>query len=129
MGSIKEQLMDLGFKPKGQGVSNLEKQINTINQKKSVLSDHFTCFDLDQCSTARDFKRVAKNILHSDWTLIQEIINKAHTFKGEGGKKLIWFCYQIRDGLMICPSNRQDQFLDRVFRKNGATFEIPPDWK
>lgn len=66
MGSLREQLMELRFEVKGLGVPDLEKQIEAINQKKPVLSDHFTCEDLERCSTVNEFKRVAKNILFAD---------------------------------------------------------------
>lgn len=131
MKSLAEQLVEKGLASEEQ-IKNAQvaRELKALADERPKLDDHFICIHFEGCQTVREFKEVAKNILLGNPSEINEIIQRAHAFCGdEGGKKkLIWFCYQVRDVLKRAPQSKTEQVLNRAFRRNGATFEIPEDW-
>lgn len=92
---------------------------------KGIIAHDETQLDLSK--TVNDFKHVAKGMLESDPKSITLIIQKAHDFVERTGnkKRIIWFFYNVRNGLNNCPLNRLDELLKRMFRRNNPKFKLP----
>ena len=100
------------------------KEIERISGRK--FNEKNTCDDLDVCLTVQDFRILAKAILLQDPVMITEVIRRVHRFKErEGGKKLIWLMYQIRDKLIKLPPKDHVIFLNRALRRSNSTLELP----
>lgn len=81
----------------------------------------FDLNELDSVGSVRNFKEKAKEILLEDSSLIQEILKKAHRLEQrDGGRKLIWLLYQLRDALKQASSECQELIIKGAFRKAGA---------
>jgi len=131
MGAFGEQMMGLGLISMSPAAVNVEEQIAAMNRRKEKLQDHFTCDDLAGCQTAKDFKIMARQILRNDVSAIYEIVRKAHEFRGDdfqARESIPWFFYRLREGLSMVPPEKFQQVINRAFRRNGATMEIPVDW-
>ncbi len=130
MGNLQEELLRRGLASEKQlRIVQAEKEVAVINEIEKKLSKQFVCMaDLESCETVNAFKQAAKKILLADWDMIGEVLIKAHEFRVEGSNKLIGFCYRVRDGLTVTPSDKRNKFLKRAFRRAGATTEIPEDW-
>lgn len=131
MGTLLEQLLKAGLLSekefqKQQAKEQLMEEQNQRTQLTKLKKGGYTKYDeLDYCDTMRDFKHLAKQLLLQNPSQIRIIIQKAHRFKKENqGKKFIWFFYQVRDGLQKLPIEKHKQFLNRAFRKSGATFKV-----
>ncbi|MCK5416385.1 hypothetical protein KAI92_03090 [Candidatus Parcubacteria bacterium] len=81
---------------------------------------------LDLAETANDFRHVAKNMLVDDHETITMLIKKVHEFRDRtGNKRIVWFFYNVRDGLKNCPAGRHVELLQRMFRRSSPKFELP----
>lgn len=127
MKSLAEQLVGCGLASERQFREvDAEQQLNQP-AIKVVKSQSVSCErDLDACATMQEFKQTTKAILLDDPQAIHRIIQKAHRFKGDQpeNKKFIWFFYQVRAQLNTVPANRQQEFLQKAFRRRGSTLEI-----
>lgn len=129
MNDLLEQLFQKGLITgqeyrKRKALNELKSEKGGDNRRRRVVS-----FDLDKLNDAgsvRKFKEIAKEILLQNSSLIQEIIKQAHSLKDkDGGKKLIWQLYQLRDLLGHTSPDEHEQIIKKAFRKSGATFELP----
>lgn len=103
-----------------------EQQIGKLSRKSGQL---INLTKLESCSSVSEFKNMAREILQKHPEDIGEIINLAHNLQGQlGGRRLVWLVYQAKEGLQRIVSEKQGQFLKRVFRKSGSTTEIPKEW-
>ncbi len=131
MGALSEKLFKVGLlsEKQFQKQQTEEELMEEQNQKArldQLKKDRRMRYDeLDYCDTMHDFKHLAKQILLQDPSQIRIIIQKAHRFKKHNqGRKFVWFFYQVRDGLQKLPIEKHKQFLNRAFRKSGATFKV-----
>ncbi|MBU3923171.1 hypothetical protein KJ684_03005 [Patescibacteria group bacterium] len=77
--------------------------------------------ELKKCKTIKAFKHMVKQVLLENSSQIRRIIQTAHHFKkDEERKKLIWFLYQVRDGLENLSKEKHKEFLNKSFRKMGS---------
>ncbi len=132
MGTLMDELLKAGLVPKDkakkhQEVLETERRLRERKNLKYIQKEHIPYIDeLDACTTVVDFKQAAKKILLQDSTLIQKVIQKAHRLQSvEGGKKLIWYLYQVKANLEKCPSGKVEQYINRALRRSGGTFELP----
>lgn len=132
---MKEKLEEHGFRQSGcLAPEEAERQAALMGQKKnSKHQDHYTCLDLEQCKTVREFKDKAKAIFLESPEAAVDILGVIKAAQNalipeSDREKLIRFCDQVRDGLKICPRGKVEQFLNRSFRRANSTFEIPEGW-
>ena len=59
---------------------------------------------------------------------MSDVITAAHRFKEtDGGKKLVWIVLNVRNGLPTTTPGTRERFLNRAFRRRGATLETPTE--
>ncbi len=134
MNSLAESLLKAGlvdqqsFNQVSASKRQKEKSLEGQNTSR-LLTDSGRPVSLDrlQSSTSvSEFKDVAKKLLMEWPELINEVIQAAHNFKDkDGGKKLIWLMYQIKDGLATIKLEEREKFLKRSLRRSGGTLEPP----
>jgi len=90
---------------------------------KLAKTSRVTCVELSGRLSINEFKQTAKRILLESPGAIQGVLKKANELPhGPERKHLVWFCYQVRDGLQnASSSDDKERFLKRAFRKAGAT--------
>ena len=135
MGSLTEQLFSAGLiaeKDKDQIIAKEgEQEKSKVGQNLATLSTksgrpaHFD--GLKCCESVGEFKDVARRLLTEEGPdHIHEVIKLAHRLKSrEGGGKLVWLLYQIRDLLPEVEERDRKRFFKRALRKSGATVELP----
>lgn len=136
MGTLSEQLFQAGLiaeDKKNQTIADEKQQEKReVGQNLAKLSTksgrpiHF--HRLEFCGSIGEFKDTAKQLFMEEkgCNHIKEVIVLAHRFKHhDGGKKLIWLLYQIRDLLPKVKQKDREKFLKRALRKSGATIELP----
>lgn len=81
---------------------------------------------LGDCASVQEFRQMVAGILQREPSRIGEIITAAHVHKEkDGGKRIVWEMYQIRDGLTKCSSEKLERFLKRATRRSGRKFTLP----
>lgn len=134
MGSLTEQFFQAGLitkQEKDQRIADEQQQekreIGQNFAKLSTKSNRPVHFDrLKSCGSVGEFKDTAKKLLIEQPNHIAEVIKLAHRFKeANGGEKLVWLLYQIRDLLPKVKQKNRKKFLNRALRKSGATIELP----
>jgi hypothetical protein len=101
-------------------------------QRRALMVKQFTGRDrdvnateLDTAGNVSEFRDSARRLLTSHPELIDQVVEKAHRFKdADGGDRLVWTVYQVRDILRQLKGDQREQFLRRAFRRSGATLEI-----
>ena len=90
------------------------------------MQQQASLLDLEEAESIREFRDKARKLLMERPDLIRDVIRSAHRFKdADGGKKLVWQFFQIRDTLAGVTMNERERFLKRALRAHGVTFEIP----
>lgn len=119
----------------------------TEQEKDHVLADQASCFAerealwkkaaskgnrtehlalVQNCQSISEFKDSARKLLCERPELAGDVVKAAHRFQEQqGGDKLIWLCYQVRDLIPQVSPDKRERFLKRAFRSAGGTVAIP----
>ena len=117
-----ERFNDIGNKKTQQTKTEVGQKLNQLTAKSRVP---INLDRLTSCSSVKDFGYIAKNLLSDFPEEIDFFVEAAHQFKGmPGGKRLIWTVYQVKEKLPKIKPDFRKKFLNRAFRKSGATTEI-----
>ena len=90
-------------------------------QQRVLKNRAATLVSLAGCQSVNEFRSLALHVLLEDETTIADVIRLAHGLKeSDGGKRLIWQLYQIRDDLATLSRAEYPTYLRRALRKAGG---------
>jgi hypothetical protein len=102
-----------------------ERESRWNKMVKSGNRDEYRA-QLYESSSINEFKDSARKLLMERPEVIGEVVKAAHRFKEkDGGDKLIWLCYQVRDLMSQVAPAKREVFLKRAFRSANSVVEIP----
>lgn len=132
MGSLQNQLAKVGLVSeqevrKAKALEDMEQEaVQRLLQKKVMAKHANTLDDLRDAPTIREFRDRVRKLLVERPDLVDQVIRLAHQFKDQqGGKKLVWQVFSVRDRLRSVTPNERDRLLRRAFRNHGSTMEVP----
>lgn len=105
-----------------------EEQEQSSSRQQISAGQRVDIIDLEETITVREFRDKARKLLTESPELIRDVLRVAHQFKGaDGGKKLIWQLFQVRDTIFSIGPEQRAQFIQRALRAHNGTFEISPE--
>ncbi|KKU70483.1 MAG: hypothetical protein UX94_C0005G0045 [Parcubacteria group bacterium GW2011_GWA2_47_21] len=123
VGLIDQQERDRALADQAHSFAEREAMWKKVASKGN-RTEHYTL--LQSCSSISEFKDTARKLLCESPELASEVVKLAHRFKGQqGGDRLVWLCYQVRDLMPQVVAEKRECFLKRAFRSAGSAVEIP----
>lgn len=136
MSSLSDALLNAGLvskeaheRQKADERQRADDESHKHNARLMATSRKPVNFDrLNTAETVGDFRKAALDILLEYPDAFRDVLNRAHEFKTkEGGKKLDWWMYQVRDKLFkIKKKADREKFLRRALRRSNPTLDWPP---